>query len=298
MNMTKLTGCLLAALSLTACNDKGLKYDASGIFETTEIIVSAQTNGEILQLDIDEGDVLDSAQHVGLIDTTQLHLKTLQLQAALSGAENKKTSVPTQIAALREQIATQQRELRRYENLVAQDAGNQKQVDDTRSQLAYLEKQLAAQEETLTNTNKSLTDEATSLMAQIAETRDLIGKSVIKSPIQGTILSKYAEAGELATQGRALFKLADVRTMYLRAYITAAQLNASKIGQQVKVYTDWGDGEWKEYKGHISWISDKAEFTPKTIQTRDERANLVYAVKIEVENDGYIKNGMYGEVKF
>lgn len=281
-----------------ACGNKGLEYDASGVFEVTEVIVSSQANGEIKELRITEGDVLEINQQIGFIDTTQLYLRINQLKANIASVKNKKTTPSTQVASLQQQIETQKREQKRYENLVSLNAANQKQLDDINAQIKLLEKQLAAQYETINNANSSLTDESLSLEAQIAQLEDQIKNSIIKSPIKGTVLAKYAEQGELATQGKALFKIANVETMYLRAYITASQLTTAQIGQNVKIYSDLGESDRKEYEGKITWISDKAEFTPKTIQTRDERANLVYAVKIEVKNDGFIKKGMYGEIKF
>ncbi|MCD7972556.1 MAG: HlyD family efflux transporter periplasmic adaptor subunit [Candidatus Azobacteroides sp.] len=297
----KTTEYLLMAIlvcGMSACHNKGMEYDASGVFEVTEIIVSAQGNGEIKQFRIEEGDQVEANQVVGLIDTTQLYLKKVQLEANIGSVKNKKVTPSTQIAALQQQIETQRTEQKRYENLVALNAANQKQLDDINAQIKLLERELAAQYETLNNTNSSLTEEGLSLEAQIVQLQDQIKNSVITSPVKGTILAKYTEPGELAVQGKALFKVADLETMYLRAYITASQLTAIKIGQPVKVYSDMGESDNREYDGKITWISDKAEFTPKTIQTRDERANLVYAVKIEVRNDGYIKKGMYGEVSF
>ncbi len=289
---------ILLILILSSCGNKGLEYDASGIFEVTEVIVSSQGNGEIKQFTINEGDFLENNQQIGLIDTTQLFLKKIQLEANMGSIENRKTTPSTQIAALKQQIETQKKEQKRYESLVKANAGNQKQLDDINAQIKLLEKQLVAQYETINNTNNSLSDDGLSLLAQIAQLKDQINNSIIISPIKGTVLAKYAEQGELAVQGKALFKIADIGTMYLRAYITANQLTTAKIGQKVKVYSDLGETDRKEYEGKITWVSDKAEFTPKTIQTRDERANLVYAIKIEVKNDGYIKKGMYGEVKF
>lgn len=283
---------------MLACGNKGLEYDASGIFEVTEVIVSSQANGEIKQFSINEGDILNVNQQVGVIDTTQLYLKKEQLEASKASVRNKKTNTSTQIAALQQQLETQKKEQKRYQQLISSNAANQKQLDDINAQIKLLEKQIAAQYETINNTNNSLSDEESSLNAQIAQLKDQINNSIITSPINGTVLSKYAEQGELAVQGTALFKVANTERMYLRAYITASQLTTAKLGQSVKVYSDLGESDRKEYDGKITWIADKAEFTPKTIQTRDERANLVYAVKIEVKNDGYIKKGMYGEVKF
>jgi HlyD family secretion protein len=288
----------MAVLSLSACKNKNSDYDASGVFETTEVIVSAKGNGEILQFNLTEGQNVEAQTSLGFIDTTQLYLRKMQLQTGIRAVSNRKVSVSRQIAALQEQIATQRREQKRFETLVKQNVANQKQLDDITAAIATLEKQLAAQTEVLNNANNSVADEQESLSIQIAQIDDQIQNAVIKSPINGVILGKYAETGELAAAGRALFKVADIENMFLRAYITASQLTAVKIGQEVTVWSDWGESGYKEYKGMVSWISDKAEFTPKTIQTRDERANLVYAIKIAVKNDGYIKKGMYGEVKF
>lgn len=288
----------LLVVGLFSCKKKSLEYDASGVFEVTEVVVSAKGNGELLQFNIEEGDQVVVDTPLGVIDTTQLYLKKLQLKASMSSVSNRKTSVSTQIAVLQEQIATQKRERTRFENLVKANAGNQKQLDDINSSIAVLERQLAAQYESINNSNNSLTDEHLSLQMQMDQINDLINNSVIYSPIDGTILSKYAEQGEFTAQGKPLFKVADITQMFLRAYITAGQLTGIKIGQEVNVYADMGEEDHKLYKGKVTWISDKAEFTPKTIQTRDERANLVYAIKVLVENDGYIKKGMYGEVEF
>ena len=285
------------ALILSACTNKNAQYDASGVFEATELMVSARANGELAAFNVEEGQKVDANAQLGYIDTTQLYLKKMQLLASITAVESRQYNVVRQVAALREQIATQKTELNRFEKLVEANAATQKQVDDISAQIAVLEKQLAAQTETLENNNRSISGERQGLLMQIAQLDDQIKRSVIASPISGTVLSKYAEQGELAAQGRALFKVADIANMKLRVYITADQLTTLKIGQQVKVYADCGKSDRTEYAGTVIWISDKAEFTPKTIQTRDERANLVYAVKIAVKNDGYIKRGMYGEIK-
>ena len=287
-----------AVLLFSACNNKNSSYDATGVFETTEIVVSAKSNGEILQFDISEGQEEVAGQTLGVIDTTQLYLKKVQLQASLRAINSRRVNVANQIAVLRQQLETAKSERQRFAKLVSENAANQKQLDDINAQIATLEKQLAAQTETLGNTNNSLTYEQQAVVAQIAQIDDQIKNSLIKCPVAGTILEKFAEAGELATAGKPLFKVANLEKIYLRAYITASQLTELKIGQQVKVFSDLGEKGRKEYAGAVSWISDKAEFTPKTIQTRDVRANLVYAVKISVKNDGYIKKGMYGEILF
>ena len=288
----------LAVLLPVACSNNKTDYDASGIFESTEVIVSSQVSGQLMEFTVTEGQQLQADSYLGYVDTTQLYLKKQQLMASRTAVSSRSTSVPRQIASLKEQIATQKRELARFGNLVKLNAANQKQVDDIQSQLSVLEKQLAAQTELLVNNNQGISGESTALESQIAQIEDQLLKSRITSPIQGTVLTKYAEQGEFTAPGKALFKVSDMQQMYLRAYITSDQLTQLKQGQPVTVYADFGEEQMRTYPGTISWIADKAEFTPKTIQTRNERANLVYAVKIAVTNDGYLKNGMYGEVKF
>lgn len=296
-NMKSAVYLLGLAVLFFACHGEDGEYDATGVFETTEVIVSAQGTGEIMRFDIDEGQTVDAEEELGYIDTVQLSLKKQELLANLEATNSRRYNVGRQIASLREEIATQKREQQRYQNLVQAKAANQKQLDDINARLATLEKQLAAQTETLENGNRTVSGQVRMLEAQLAQVEDQIGKCRISSPINGTILSKYAETGELASQGRALFKVGDIVNMYLRAYITADQLTELKIGQSVRVFADEGESGRREYAGTVSWISDKAEFTPKTIQTRDERANLVYAVKIQIQNDGFVKRGMYGEIK-
>ncbi len=298
MKTLKNTMLFLAALLPVACSNNKTDYDASGIFESTEVIVSSQVSGQLMEFTVTEGQQLQAHSYLGYVDTTQLYLKKQQLMASRTAVSSRSTSVPRQIASLKEQIATQKRELARFGNLVKLNAANQKQVDDIQSQLSVLEKQLAAQTELLVNNNQGISGESTALESQIAQIEDQLLKSRITSPIQGTVLTKYAEQGEFTAPGKALFKVSDMQQMYLRAYITSDQLTQLKQGQPVTVYADFGEDKMRTYPGTISWIADKAEFTPKTIQTRNERANLVYAVKIAVTNDGYLKNGMYGEVKF
>jgi HlyD family secretion protein len=283
-------------LSLLGCGNKKGNYDASGTFEATEVIVSAQAAGQIEQFAVTEGQTLEVNQEVGVIDTVQLYLKKKQLLASMQAVDSRTYTVSLQIASLKQQIAKQETELARFRNLVKSNAATQKQVDDIQSSIEVLQKQLAAQTETLQNNNSSLSAEIRALYIQVEQVDDLIRKSIISSPISGIVLSKYAEKGELAGQGKALFKIADLNHIYLRAYITADQLTQLKLNQEIAVFADFGE-EMREYKGTITWISDKAEFTPRTILTKNERANLVYAVKIAVPNDGYLKIGMYGEVK-
>lgn len=289
---------LVLALAITSCGKGNKAYDASGVFESTEVTVSAEGNGRIMNLDIQEGDQLEAGAVVGCIDTVQLYLSKVQLEASRRAVGSGRLNISRQIAALESQIAKQRQELDRFTKLEQAGASNRKQVEDIQAQLDILERQLAAQKESLQNTNSNVSGQADALEAQVMQLEDKLRKCVITSPVSGTILAKYSEAGELAVQGRALFKVADLDNIRLRAYITADQLTGLKLGQSVKVFADQGTSGRKEYAGTLVWISDKAEFTPKTIQTRDERANLVYAVKIAVKNDGLIKLGMYGEVKF
>ncbi len=286
------------AATLSACGNGDGKYDASGTFEATEVIVSSEASGKLMEFNVTEGQLLDLGTQVGYVDTIQLFLKKLQLQANTTSVKSKRTDVNKQIAATKQQIATQQREKKRWENLVKSNAANQKQVDDVNAQISLLQKQLTAQISTLENNNTGVNGESSALEIQIAQLEDQLQKCHISSPIKGTVLAKYTEKGELASPGKALFKVADIDHMYLRAYVTSDQLSKIKIGQQVKIYSDYGKENVKEYPGTVTWISNKSEFTPKGIQTKDERANLVYAIKIAVKNDGYVKIGMYGEVSF
>ena len=297
-NMKRSFAYPLLVLLAASCVEGNKAYDASGVFESTEVTVSAEGNGKILSRDIQEGDRLEAGQIVGCIDTVQLHLSEVQLEASRRAVGSGWLDISRQIAALESQIGKQRQELDRFTKLEKAGASNRKQVEDIQAQIETLERQLAAQEESLNSSNRNVSGQADALEAQIEQIRDRIRKCVITSPVAGTVLAKYSEAGEFAALGRALFKVADIDNIRLRAYITADQLTSLKLGQQVRVFADQGSSGRKEYAGTLIWISDKAEFTPKTIQTRYERANLVYAVKIAVENDGLIKLGMYGDIKF
>jgi len=286
------------AAVFTACSSGDKNFDATGTFEATEVIVSAEQSGRIINFDVDEGYDLTSGSVVGLIDTLQLQLKALQLGANKESFENQKPDVQKQIAATRQQLATAEREQRRSANLVKDGAANQKQLDDANSLVLVLKRQLEAQISSLSNSSRSLTSQSSAMEIQRAQVLDQLEKCHIVAPINGTVLEKYTEAGEFASIGKPLFKIADINKLFLRAYVTSEQLSKVKLGQQVKVFSDYGNNKRKEYSGVVTWISDKSEFTPKTILTSDERADLVYAVKIAVKNDGYIKIGMYGEVKF
>ena len=285
-------------IGMVSCTSNQMEPDASGVFETTEVIVSAKGSGEILSFRIEEGQEVREDEVVGCIDTTQLALTNRQLAANLLATQDKKLDEHRQVASLRQQIENLQREKQRYAALLAKEAATRKQVDDFDYQIEVLHRQLAASLEQLASSNRSIDSQAEGIRAMLAQADDQLRNALITSPITGTVLTKYAERGEYATPGKPLFKVADVSAMKLRAYITAPQLTTLRIGQQVTVYADYGEKESRAYPGRVEWISDEAEFTPKTIQTRDERANLVYAVKIAVVNDGMIKRGMYGNVKF
>ena len=285
-------------LVLGACTSQEEQYDASGIFETTEVIVSAKGTGELQSSQVEEGQAVRQGEVLGWIDTLQLSLKDRQLAASLLATESKRLDEKRQVAHLRQQIENLQREKERFTTLLNAKATTAKQVDDIDYQIKVLQNQLVATQEQINSSNSSLSRQSESIQAQRAQLEHQIRNAMISSPITGTVLTKYAEQGEFAVPGKALFKVADVSQMKLRAYITADQLTQLQIGQAVAVYADRGITDRKRYAGRVVWIADKAEFTPKTIQTRNERANLVYAVKIAVENDGFIKRGMYGEVRF
>lgn len=298
MKSSKILVGLLLLGCLSSCNKSEGDYDASGALESTEIIVSAETSGKILSFTAEEGQVLTMNQVVAVIDSTQLYLKKLQLEASLNALGSRRQDINKQIAAVEQQIATAKKERQRIDNLVKADAATTKQLDDVNAQIAVLEKQLIASRSSIQTNNNSISGEAEALSIQILQIEDQLQKSKVLSPIDGTILTKYAQTGELAVPGKALFKIADTNNMILRAYVSADQLSSVKLGQQVKVFADFGEKEQRAYEGTVSWISSKSEFTPKTIQTRDERANLVYAVKIKVKNDGYLKIGMYAGIRF
>lgn len=290
---------IIASLALWgSCNQNGSQFDATGNFEADEIIISSEASGKILQLTAVEGVTLKKDMAVGLIDTTQLHLRKKQLQYSISAVNAKQPNATVQLASIKEQIETTQREKKRIENLLKDDAATKKQLDDITAQLELLQRQYEATQSTLTITRQSLQSETMPLKAQLEQLSDQIAKSIVVNPIEGTVLTLYAKPNEVVVPGKALYKIADLNTIILRAYISGSQLSQIKLGQHVNVLVDAPNGEYKEYDGIISWVSDKAEFTPKTIQTKEERANLVYAVKVNVKNDGYLKLGMYGEVKF
>lgn len=291
----------LGILLLSSCSNKDGDYDASGSFEAIEILVSSEAAGKIEYLNFMEGQQLDKAQQVGLIDTTQLYLQKMNLLSSIKGVRSQQPNIAAQTASIKEQISTLQKEKQRTTNLIEANAATQKQLDDINGQIEVLQKQLSASESTLSKSSQNITAQSSAMDIQIEQIEDRLRKSIITSPITGTVLNKYVEEGELANMGTPLFKIADINNMILRVYVTNDQLSNIKLNSKVQVLVDnssQSNEAMKTYEGTISWISDKSEFTPKTIQTKNERANLVYAMKVSVKNDGCLKIGMYGEVKF
>ncbi|HWC53619.1 MAG TPA: HlyD family efflux transporter periplasmic adaptor subunit [Chitinophagaceae bacterium] len=306
------TSLVVAAITLAACSGNGNGHDASGTFEADEVIVSSSANGKILSFNVEEGSLLTKDSVVGIVDPTNLSLQKQQVEATIQSLGEQTVNVEPQVKLLEQQLAVQQSQLdnllhekTRLENLIKQDAATGKQLDDMNSQIDVLKKQMSVtqqqinvQKNNVSTQNRGILSQGKPLEKQAAQLEDLLMKTNIRNPITGTVLAKYAEAGEITSMGKAMYKIADLSYLNLRAYITGTQLPKVKLGQQVKVFIDDGKKNYKQYDGTITWISDKAEFTPKTIQTKEERANLVYAIKVKVKNDGYLKIGMYGEVGF
>ena len=289
----------ITVLITTSCSHKNNSADAYGNFEAVnEIVISSEGNGKLLSFSIEEGMSLRKGDAIGLIDTTQLHLQKLQLKANIAALRAQMPNIPPQLKALKEQLSAAEREKRRIENLLKNDAATTKQLDDVTSSCAVIEGQIAALKSSLNTQTQGLLAQEEPLRSQINVIDDLIEKCLITNPIDGVILTKYANCFEFTATGKPLYKIADLTAMTLRVYLSEDQLGKVHIGQTCEVRMDMPDGKLKTYTGLVSWISDKSEFTPKMIQTKNERVNLVYAVKISMQNDGGIKIGMPGEVKF
>ena len=295
---TKWTLLIVIHSLFVGCSGSKSDFEASGTFEAEETIISAEATGVIRQFDVEEGQELTAGQIVGYIDSTQLYLKKRQLESQIRALQGRKPNIAVQLSALQAQLQTAQTERTRLEKLVAGDAATRKQLDDVNAQIEVLKKQINAQQSSLKISSDGISDDVATLQVQIEQLEDQLAKHRLTAPQNGTVLAKIAKVNELTTVGKPLYKIADLQNITFRAFVTSAQLTQLKIGQNVRVFADFGEKKRREYKGTISWISDKSEFTPKTIQTQDERANLVYAVKITVKNDGYLKIGMYGEVNF
>ena len=287
---------LLLALSLVGCGQNSEIADASGNFEADETIISAEGSGRIMELSLEEGQLLTAGEVVGYIDTTQLYLRKKQLVYSIGAVLARLPDAASQLSTIRKQIETANHERRRAESLLKDDAATKKQLDDLTAQVDLLEKQYTSMQRSLAITTQSLRSETLPLMAQVEQLQDQIAKSILVNPITGTVLTKYVEKSETVIPGKPIYKVADISSLLLRAYISGDQLTSVKLGQKVKILVDDVGGKSKSYEGVVEWVSDKAEFTPKTIQTKDERANLVYALKVRVSNDGSLKIGMYADL--
>jgi HlyD family secretion protein len=302
----------ILTLFMVSCSNQEKECDATGTFEATEVTVSAKSTGELKTFDITEGQIVESGVVVGQIDAYQLQMTAQQLEAqkrqlamSRNATDSRRLDLEKQLSSINQQISNTQRERQRFSELVRDGAVPRKQLDDINNQIKVLERQRDATRDQIRSNNASLSEQSKGISAQIdgidaqrKQIADQIANAEVKAPLSGTVLEKYVERGEFVATGKPLFKIADTQNMYLRAYVTSSQLKDIKVGQKVKVFADYGGGQKKEYDGTISWISSRSEFTPKTILTDDERADLVYAVKIAIKNDGYVKIGMYGEVKF
>jgi HlyD family secretion protein len=296
---------------LVSCKPKQNEFDASGSFEADEVIVSSLASGRIISLRVEEGAQLGKDSIVGLVDATGLDLQKEEVEASIRALQMQTQSASAQVKLLQDQLSVQQSQLdnmenerKRIENLVKLDAATGKQLDDINSQIEVIKKQMAVtrqqisvQKDNTDTRNRTILSQFEPMKKKISQIEDQLKKTAIRNPVQGTVLSQYAEEGEVTTMGKAIYKIANLSELYLRAYISGTQLSQARLGQAVKIRVDNGKDKYREYNGTITWVSDKAEFTPKTIQTKEERASLVYAVKIKVKNDGLLKIGMYGEVK-
>lgn len=287
-----------ALLALGSCTDRSREFDACGQIEATEVVVSAEANGRIIALQVTEGDKLTAGEVVGVIDSVQTYLQKEELVRKRSNTQTKWVDIDRQLASQYAQLNKLKSDRERYQALEAKDAATRKQVDDLVSQIAVTEREIAAQRQNYERNNAGIREELALYDVQIAEKDDQLSKCLIVAPIDGTVLTKFAEAGELVTSGKSLFKLADLKQVYVRAYLTTAQLAEVKLGDTVQVTIEDGTDKPRTYEGRLVWIADEAEFTPKNIQTKDERADLVYAAKIALDNDAYLKLGMYAYVRF
>ena len=303
---------IIISIIATACNRDNKKTDATGSFEADEIIVSAETTGKIMSFQIEEGEQLDSNTIVGKIDKESIQLQMEQIQASIEALSEKTADAGPQVRVLQGQLAVQKQQLEgflkdqeRIHNLYKADAATGKQLDDINNQISALRRQMevtrrqiAVQQNTVYTQNRGILSEKKPLAKKVEQLNEQLSDADIINPVSGTVLIKYAQAGEMVAAGKPLYKIANLAELNLRAYLTGDQFSKLKLGDTVKVKVDYGKEDYKEYDGVVTWISGKAEFTPKTIQTKEERANLVYASKIKVKNDGFLKIGMYGEVEF
>ena len=288
----------IVTINLASCSERTRDFDACGQIEATEVLVSAEANGRIVSLQLTEGDKLTAGKEVGVIDSVQTYLQKKELLRKKSNAQTKLVDIDRQLASQYAHLKNLRTDYERYKALEAKDAATQKQVDDLLSQIAVAEREISAKKQTYERNNAGIREEIALYDIQIAEKDDQLNKCRIVAPIHGTVLTKLAEEGELVTAGKSLFKLADMEQVYVRAYLTTAQLADIKLGDSAQVTIEDGTNNPRQYNGQLVWIADEAEFTPKNIQTKDERADLVYAAKIALQNDGYLKLGMYAYVLF
>lgn len=285
------------ALPLTIACNKEIDYDASGQIDATKVVVSAETNGKILSLSIEEGDKVCAGQTIGVIDSLQTYLQAVELRQRIEGAKTRIVDIEKQIKPNRNQLTSLENDLARYSKLLESNAATQKQVDDLNDKIAILKAQISAQIQSWELSNANVRSDILTFEIQLSQKEDQLKKCTITIPSDGTVLTKYAEEGENVTSGKSLVKIANLENTYVRAYFTTTQLADLKIGDILTVIPDDGSASPKELKGCLTWISDQAEFTPKNIQTRDERADMVYAVKVSVPNDGSLRLGMYAYVR-
>lgn len=286
---------MASAAILQSC-DNEIEFDACGRIDATQVTVSAESNGKILSLDLTEGDKVRSGQILGAIDTMQISLQIQELRQRMAGARTRMVDVRMQNDPNQKQLKSLQNDLERFRNLLRNNAATQKQVDELEDKISILKAQMDAQSQSWNRGNDNVSSEIKTYEAQLAQKEDMLEKCRIVSPVDGTVITKYVEAGESVTSGKPLFKIACLDNVFVRAYFTTAQLSGIKLGDKVKVIPDDGSDSPKHYEGKIIWISDQAEFTPKNIQTRDERADMVYEVKVSVPNDGSLRLGMYAYV--
>lgn len=290
---------ILSILLLAAgCTKDSVQYHGSGVFETVDTIVSSRSMGEIIELNVEEGLPVKAGDVVGKIDSRQLELKKEQIVNGMVSARDRLVNIPLQSAPYEEDIKKYKKEVERFKKLVKSDAANKKQLEDVEYALLSSIKRKDAFVDKMNKTNNAVYNEIEGLKIQLSQIEDSISKSQIVVPDNGTVTMKYAETGEFAQTGRPLFKVSDVSNITLRAYVTADIVTKIKLGGTASVFADYGSSGVRQYNGIITWISDRAEFTPKTIPSRDERSNLVYGVKISLKNDGILKKGMYGQVRF
>lgn len=295
--MKRVLAIALTALALVGCKKSSDGLIGSGSFEANEVLVSSEVSGKVLVWSIEEGSQVRAGEQVGLIDTLQLDLQRQSLLRSGRGVRAATPNVDTQTKALEVQLEDMRSQKRRTSRLLEAGAATQKQLDDINTGIAALESRIVASRSTLSNSGAQISAQGLAIDAQVAQVEDMIARSVIRTPINGTITATYIHMGELAGQGRPLFRVADLTEMYLRAYVQGSKLATLKLGDKVRVLVDGAEKSQREYEGQITWVSSEAEFTPKTVQTEDERSNLAYAIKVKVTNDGYLRIGMYGELR-